>query len=482
MSISKTDFMAQATDAASNYPNVRQFLEARDPRMLAQMEAFATMMAMLSSQIDVAKFEPFLKSRDGTVLADASLKGVLPLGRACRVTLTLVNTGGVAVPLPAGRRLLDAKGRIYELDEAVTIPSVVGGVNGTASAKASQLRRRAVTSQVTEPADFYRLQVPLSDDDLFLNTLVVTKGTQEFIYAPDWFNVGIDQFAFQVEVDELRRMFICFGKSSVIGYGVKQGDEFTLDITECNGRINDLTPGGQFTLEYVYEAHETALRVLLDSVQDEGAAPASGTELRYMARYPAIYDHNAVYLGEFGFMLRRYITGIRFLSVWNEQIEENARGANVDNINCLFVSGLVSGMDNTTFQDRVTSLIARADNSYTVKYVAANQYPVPMTITASIAISWDLATVEAQIRALILQHYGDGSIEVSDGQSQPIKKAQINKLLRENIDALRDDKAEYDVDFTLPSTALPEHFLFVSAASLTVNVSSVEYGVSLWNH
>lgn len=477
MSISKAQFIEAAKNAASALPNVRQYLQAGDPRLLAQMEATATMFAMLSAQMDVAKLEPFLKSRDGTVLADAALKGVLPLARACKLTITLQNTGAQVVPLDAGRRLLDAKGRIYELDSAVSVPAT-----STINVTATQLRRRSVTIAVTQPSDFYSLQVPLSDDELYLNTLVVTKGLEEFTYAPDWFNVGIGDLAYQVEVDELRRMFVRFGKTSVIGYGVQQGDEFTLDITECNGKITDLVAGGQFTLEYIYEPEEPSLRLLLQSVQDQGAAPADSPELRYMARYPAIYDHNAVYLGEFGFLLRRYISGIRFLSVWNEHIEEGVRGPDEDNINTLFVSGLVSGMDNATFQQRVQTLIERADDSYTVTFVTPNLVAVPMTITASIAISWDLATVEAQIRALLLQEYGDGSIVVSDGMSQPIKKAAINKLLRDNVDALRDDKAEFDVSFTLPSTALPEHFLFISPASLTVDVSSVEYGVSLWNY
>lgn len=476
MSISKAQFLQAALDAASAFPNIQQFVQARDPRVLAQIEAQATMLAMLSEQISVAKFEPFLKARDSTVLADASLKGVLPLGRACNLTLSIQNTGSAEVSLAAGRRLVDPKGRLYELDSAVTIAATA-----TATVTATQIRRQTIVHEVLNPLPFHSLPITLSSEEAFLNTITVYLDDQEFRYAPDWFNVGVGDFAYQVEVDELRRMSVKLGQSNVIGYGAQQGDTFTLQLTECNGRISDLKVGDQFTLEYVVAASEASLKASMQSVQDEGAAPHSMAELRVMARYPAIYDHNAVYLGEFTFLLRRYLSGIRFLSVWNEQIEEGVRGADTDNINTLFVSGLVSGMSSPEFQSRVRTLIGRADDSYRVAFVAASLQAVPMTITASVAISWDVALVISQIRSLILGYLGDGSVHVSQGQARPIRKAVITRLLRENVDALRDDKAEFDVQFTLPVTPLPEHFLYVSAASLTVNVTSAEYGTSLWN-
>lgn len=322
----------------------------------------------------------------------------------------------------------------------------------------------------------------LSSDELFLNTLDVYRGTTLFTYAPDWFNVNPGQLAYQVEVDELRQMYVSFGKTSVIGYGVQQGDEFTLEFTECNGRISDLAPGADFNLEYVLLPTDSSTSVKLLTVLDEGAEPHTMPELRVMARYPAIYDHNAVYLGEFGLLLRRYLTGIRFLSVWNEQVEEGVRGASVNNINKLFVSGLVSGMSDAVFQERARALIQRADNSYRLGFVAAVPYGVPVTVRASVAISWDRAAVESSIRSLLLQYFGDGAINVSQGMARPIKKSQINRLLRENIVALRDDKAEFDVTVALPTPALPEHFLHIKPETLTVNVSSDGYGTSLWSN
>lgn len=475
--LSRDEFFAAALNEVAAFPNLANFASAQDARILAQLSAQAMMLSMVSAQVDTAMFEPFTKSRDGTVLADAALKGILPLARACRVTMTIENSGSSSVTLGAQRRLLDQKGRLYEIDSTVSVDA-----GGSATVSAQQIRRRSTSHTVIAASDFYQIQVSLAADEMHLNTLAVLLDNKEFSYAPDWCNVAVDQLSYQVEVDELRRMYVRFGKSTVIGYGVKVGDKFTLEMTECNGRIDDLVPGGQFNLEYILAAGEPDIRLSLVSVDDAGADPATMQELRVMSRYPAIYDHNAVYLGEFDFLLRRYMAGIRFLSVWNEQVEEGVRGASVDNINKLFVSGLVTGMSDQEFNDRVTQLVHRADSSYRIAIVPTVLTPVSVLVTGSIAISWDRAVVESQIRAILLDAYGDGAINVSEGMSNPIKKSSINRLLREKVDALRDDKAEFDVQLTFPAGLLPEHFLHFTPSQMNVTLTSDDYGSKLWNY
>ena len=481
MSTSKAEFLQAGVAELSAYPNIAQLARAQDPRVMAQIAVNAAMLAMLSSQIDVAMYEPFQKSRDGTVMADAAMKSILPLGRAARVTLQIENRTDVPVSLIARRRLLDQSGRLYELDAAVEIPA-----DDVATVTAQNIRRRTIDHAVDGARAFYRIPINSVDDGLYLSDITVSKGADTFAHAPDWFNVQPDDLAYQIEVDELRAMYVMLGKDGVVGYGARQGDRFVLSITECNGRVTDLRVDSVFNLEYVNNSAETGLGIKLVSVDDEGASPHSVDELRVMARYPAIYDHNAVYLGEFAFLVRRYTSGVRFLSVWNEQTEERVRGASEDNINKLFVSGLVSGMTNPVFEERASRVIRRADDSYRIQFVPAVMYPVPVTITASIAISWDLARVEAQIRALVLSVYGDGAQNVSVGMVAP-KKRDINDLLagrnKQNptrIDALMDEKAEFDVSMTLPAVILPEHFLYISPDSLTVTLSSAGYSTGLW--
>jgi hypothetical protein len=477
MSISASAIESAALAALSSFPTVATFVQAGDPRVLAQIKAQAAMLAMLSEQVDVAQYEPFMKARDATVLADASLKGVLPLARACRVQLAVTNGDAAPFVAAAGRRLVDQKGRVYVVDSAVTIAA-----GATISVACTQRTTRTITHSVSVATPFYRIELAQSESDIYLNTIGVFLGAQEFAYAPDWFNVGPDDFAYQVESDERRRMWVCMGSQGVVGYGVQPGDSFELRIAECEGLISDLAPASVFSLEYVYTPADGLLKAVLDTVLDTGAAPPSMADLRVMSRYPSIYDHNAVYLGEFDFLLRRYLTGIRFLSVWNEQIEEDARGASVNNINHLFVSGLVTGMTNAAFEARATELIARADDSYKVVFVPAVVLPVAIAITCTVASVHDTATVESQIRAAMLGKYGAGTPDVSKGMSNPIRNQVIIRLLREKVVALQDELSDFHVEVTLPGTILPEQFLHITSASMTVAVSRAEYNAGLWNY
>jgi hypothetical protein len=475
--ITQAEFLQKAIDAAtSSYPTIAQYIKAGDPRVMAMLGAMSTMLAMRSEENEVALYEPFAKARDATVLADASLKGILPLARACRVSLSVTNGGTSAYTLASGRRVQDPKGRIYQVDADATIQA------GTAATvTATQVVTRTISHTVTQPSGFYAIEVAQTADDVFLNSLSVWKGSQEFTYSPDWFNVMSGDYAYQAETDERRRLWVRFGSTGVVGYGVAAGDVIELRVTECEGRIAGLAPDDVFTLEYSYSAAEGLLSAKLSGVLDEGANPPGMADLRVMSRYPAIYDHNAVYLGEFDLMLRRYLSPIRFLSVWNEQAEEAARGASVNNINKLFVSGLVTGMSAAAFQAKATQLIQRADNSYRIQFVNAALTPVAVVVAGKVAMVHDAAAVAAQVRAAILAQFGDGQPAVSQGGTLAVRTQAISRLLRDKVPALADELSDFTVNVTAPTTMLPEMFMYVSDASLTVTIDRLAYGNGLWS-
>lgn len=464
-----------ALNALSQYPAVALAVQAGDPRVLAQIGAQVEMLSLMVDHTEVSRFEAFTKSRDSTILADASLKGILPLARACRVKVSLQNKGGAAFQVVAGRRFLDSKGRLYQADAAVTIPS---GQTALVAMTQKDVRSVSHTVQIAQP--FYEIQVPLSDS-VHLASLSVWKGSAELAYSPDYFNITAGQLAYTVETDELRRLWVRMGDSSRVGYSVSAGDVFEMRITECEGAVTDLTAGETFTLQYILTPADGQVSATLSTVDDSGANPPTMADLRVMARYPAIYDHNAVYLGEFDALLRRYLSP-RFLSVWNEQIEESVRGASVNNINTLFVSGLINGMANAAFEARVRELIARADDSYKVRFVATDIEPVPVSIVASVSVVHDAASVESQIRAAVLAAFGDGAPDVSQGMRNPIRVQAITRILKAQVPALQDDAADFRVTVTLPATVLPEQFLHVSAASLSVTVQRANFGNALWSY
>lgn len=468
---------AAALASLAAFPTVARFVQAGDPRVLAQIRAQAAMLAMLAEQVDNARFEPFVKSRDSTVLADATLKGILPLARSCRVTLSVTNNGTAPFTVTANRRILDPKGRVFMVDSDVVVAA-----GQTAQVAATQKTAREIAHTVTAPTPFYRLEVSTSQEDTFITGLQVFKGETEFSYVPDWFNVNPGDLFYQVETDERRRLLVCMGATDIVGYGVAAGDEFELRVTECEGKIEDLQTGSSFGFEYVLTVPDGQQEITLDAVSDVGANPPTISDLRVMARYPSIYDHNAVYLGEFDMMLRRYITGIRFLSVWNEQIEEQFRGPDEDNVNTLFVSGIVDGMSNDVFEARVSELITRADDSYSIKFVPAVVTAVPVTVTGQVAVVHDKATVEAQIRGVILANYASGSTLVSSGMSNPLRVQPISKLLKEKIAAFQDAVSDFNVTVTIGGTPLPEHFVQITNDSLTVTLTNANHNGGLWNH
>jgi hypothetical protein len=477
VAVSRDEFFQAALNELQAHPRVAALVRAGDPTVLASIGAMAAMLALKSANDEVSAYEPFIKARDATVLADAALKGVLPLGRPCRLRLDAVNAGASQFSLTAGRRFVGSKGRIYVAETGLSLNAGQSGVLDVRQATV-----RSVQHTVSNPSPFYSIEVPLTDAYAIVSALEVWKGGDQFDYAPDWFNVSPGQLAYQVEVDERRRMHIRMGSVNVIGYGVQAGDVFELRITECEGRLTDHTAGSPVALEYLLATADDGVGFSVDTVLDEGASPLSMDELRVMAEYPAIHDHDAVYLSQFVTLLRRYLTPITFLSVWNEQVEELARGASVNNINKLFVSGSVDGMTNTVFQERVRSLIGRADDSYRVSFVAPVEVAVPCVVDCSVSVIHQVDVVTADIKAALIAAYGKGAVAVSRGMSAPLREKSLAALLEKTVAALQDEKADLRITLSLPVSKLPEHFLYLTSASITVNVSRSTTGNGLWGY
>lgn len=475
MALLKADFMTALESAIRGRPAVAEAYRAGDPRLLAMTEAVATMLAMLSQQIDVAEAEPFLKARAGTVLADAALKGVLPMAKPARVTVTVANDSASTVSLAAGRGILDAKGRRYSIEGAATI-----GAGLSADITAVQLTTRVVSFTVPVSQPFLEVEVPPSEDGGFLAGLDVAEGGEPFIYAPDFCNVTAGQRIFHVETDERRRVFLRFGATGVAGHQPEAGEVLDITVRECQGSV-DLQVGDLFVLEYVDTADEAALGLTLNTVDVVGSAPPDTELLRVLARYQALHDSNAVYLADFDFLLRRQLANVRFLSVWNEQIEEAARGPNVANINKLFVSFVIAGQALDVSEAQIRSILARADNSYAIVFVPARIIQVPVTVAATVAAVHDPSDVAAQIRQVLLSEYGPNSATASRGLSRTFRMQALNTALKGRVPALQDLVSDFTVTIGDTLTALPEDYRYFAASTINVTVERITEGVGLWS-
>ena len=77
--LTKADFQRAIRDSISSYPAIAPLYQSGDPRVLQHLDAMATMLAMFSAQLETAMSEPFEKTRDATVLADAAMRGIVSL-------------------------------------------------------------------------------------------------------------------------------------------------------------------------------------------------------------------------------------------------------------------------------------------------------------------------------------------------------------------------------------------------------------------
>jgi hypothetical protein len=475
MALERIDIDAAIAAELSNYPVVAQLVQAGDPRILAQLGAQATMLHMMSQQLDVAEVEPFIKARDGTVLADASLKGILPLARGAQVALALHNAGTSSLTLAAGREFQDTKGRIYVLDATITLAP---GADVTATA--SQRTVRTITDNVTDSQPFYRVLVPPSPTGSHLMGIDVSDADGPYTYSPDFVNTAVGSKVFHVETDVFRQVYVRFGADGVTGVQPANGAALTITITECEGEV-DVQVGDRFALRYIVLPADNMLSALLDSVPTKGADPHDMAMLRVLTRYASLYDHNVVQLGNFDFYLRQYLLGARFLSVWNEQIEESVRGASVDNINNLFVSYSVPGQSDLITESQIKGWVRLVDSSYKVVFVERVDIEVPLTISAKISVVHEPGQVETQIRNLLLANYSDESPETSVGMIDAFRVNEISDLLRTNVPALQDGISDLQISFGSLPSPLPEQFRYLTDASITVTITRINQRIGLWN-
>lgn len=459
----KQEFLDQVAASISSYPTAAQFYQARDPRLMASLEAMATMLAMASMERDVQSMEQFTKARDVTVLADASIKGVLPFGTPTKNQITITNTTATAFTVLTGRVLLDTQGRPHIVDQGATVPA-----SGSATVTTWQQSSRTFNHTVSASQPFYLIPVAAPENERKIVKIQVKLGATEFAYVPDFVNVAPGDQMFHLFTDEFRDLYIEFGATTIAGYQPAAGEVFTITVTETEGQIEQAV-GSQFTFETATTLAEAGAALTLAAVLQPGADPMDIRTMREVTSYPSIYDPSAVYLGNFDFLLRRQLSPFKFLSVWNEQREEEVRGPDIDNINRLFVSALKDGVAQPTLEAQIVEVIRGADDSYRITFVAAAVVEIPVEITIRLAAVYDTVAVQQQVIGLVLTEYGIDSPFAKRGQGK-VQYKRLYDLIENNVPALQDREADMQIAITDAGATLPEQFRYVSPASLTVNV------------
>ncbi|MCY1360845.1 hypothetical protein D9M69_474900 [compost metagenome] len=258
--------------------------------------------------------------------------------------------------------------------------------------------------------------------------------------------------------------------------------------------------GSPMVFETMGGPEEALVEMHLDAVLEGGQSPLDMRTLRELAKYPSVYNHNAVFLGEFDFLVRRHFPSLRFLSVWNEGAEEAVRGMSVDNINALFVACLSGSGDEpvlfqpagqtvapqvvtdlTATQQSIRARILAADDSYRVRFYTPVRSEVAMTVRAKVASSYEESIVREQIRKVLLDNFGAEAPQSRRGLSAPLYQ-QVYQVLRQGVPALAVGRADLRVDIEDVGETVerPELWRYVSPDSLAVGVTTTNVATPYW--
>lgn len=500
--LTKDDFQRSISETVSRYPALSPLHQVKDPRMLQSLEAIATMLSMVSAQVDVGLNEPFLKSRDATVLADAAMRGIIPKATPARATVKVVNTGTADYTLDTARGIVDSSGRLWFTQTAPTIrPGETGFVD------CIQKRTVSITHTVNSFEPFYSIEIPPAVDESQLAGFSLRDADGEWSHRERYTNTWPGERVYHVEADDRKRVFIRFGVDSVVGVQPHVGHEFTLDIAYTFGDFVGSAAGvpppadSPFAFEYIQSPAENALTLTMHALLEPGSSPMDIVTLRDLARYPSVYEHNAVFLGEFDFLVRRHFPTLRFLSVWNEQREELARGANIDHINTLFVACLSQDGTEPTLtqpdpqtplmpsviapaaltgtQQAIRDKILEADDSYKIKFYTPVRSKITCTIRARVSSVYIASAVRDKVTRLVLDEYGEEASASKRGDNRPLYR-RIYALIREKIFELNDANADLVVEIAEPASPRPELWRYIAPDSLSVTVATENTAIDAW--
>lgn len=454
-------------------PEILERYTAQDPLVVQQIRTIAAYLSLLSQEIDIASLEPFIKTRDRSIIADATNKGILPLGTASRHILQVINNGAKPVTLGQGREVEDsAGGRIWRLMQSITIePEETGEV----AVEQSEYREIEYTPSYTEA--FHRFAIHLTDD-LFMCGISVldiqTNPATAYSYVPRWMNVAIGDKAFNLTTDEMRRAFIQFGDSDRAGVTATPQSTFRIGITETHGEV-DTTRLKDASLVDVYttEEQKVVVKFKTGGLVRKGSDPLTVSQLKILSSYPSLYDESAVYLGNFDYLVRqKFMNRAHFISVWNENIQQKHYGVTWQDINRLNIAvQAIEESEQENLEDEITQLIGRADSLYLdrVNKRTVDGVEYVLNITGRLASIHNVEAVKAQIRSLLVAEYGKGSLNASRWLVNGFNGQEISNLIRTKIPAFQDRISDFSI---LPSTRVykPHEWVYMTNDSINVTL------------
>jgi hypothetical protein len=470
----------------NDYPEIAERWRAGDPTVRAMMTSIVEAVVFLKRDNEINTIEPFIKSNNRTIIADAINKGILPVATPCQHQVTVQNSSDVTLTLSQGRLIEDGTGRQWRLLAAVTVAS---NEVKTVLAEQSIVNRVDMTVPINEP--FYTVALSTTEDAYFAGISVVNTTTGEvYQHTPKFMNAGINTPSFTLQSDNLTNINVIFGATDRAGKTVQTGEVYQIAITQSYGEV-DPASLSQAALSEVYLESENQLTLYFKSgdMVRAGANPLTINQLRLLASFPSMYDRNAVFMGNFTFLvMQHFMTRFNYMAIWNETVHERYYGADVSNINHLnltVVAKSSSASERAQLITDIKQLVARADSLLEdrVRVKTVTLRPYQITITGRLAAVHDIDSVRTQIKELLLAGYGKGSLAASHHNADGFNRQEIATRIRSTISAFQDRISDFTVigEDVASQPVKPHEWAFLDTNSITINLTrTADSGNAIW--
>lgn len=469
--------------ALQAYPDIYARYISGDSTVTAPMSAIQHMLAEIGRDVEVSEIEPFIKSREATILADASNKGILPLGTPCQHYITLTNRGTQRLTILSGRVFEDAQGRPWQfLQNAEVLP------NESVDVLAEQSQVRKVKKTIIETLPFNQFKIDIEEDMSLVSLTAVDQDSNIYNFVTRWMNTKAGDYAIILKTDTLREITLEFGDTARFGRTLEANTELDITVLETYGEV-DASTLKEAMLQQANTADEAklAIRFKAGGVVRMGANPLSIDQMRLLASYPT-HDDNAVFLGNFDFLVRKnFMNRTFYLNVWNEVIHEQNFGASINNINHLFVSVVPKNpSEYDLICNEISQLIAKVDSLYSygnVVFIEPVERPFQIIIKAILSPVHDENVVKEQIKTLLISNYGKEQFASSYNMNNGFNLQEIIALINKQIPAFQDRQSDFkiDVEDLSQNNIKPSHWLYISADSITFDIQrSTGHGGGMW--
>ena len=467
--LTQADFEARIVAVLDDYEILERY-NAQDPIVLRFLRSIAAFLSLFSQEVDISEIEPFIKTRDRSIIADATNKGILPIGMPTQHVLEVLNRSANSITLSQGRMIEDNSGsRPWRLLQSVTVNS---GETGEVLVEQSEYREVQYTVQSTE--NFHRVELQLRDDLSLAGITVRDNSNQAYQLKKRWMNVEPLEYAFNLTTDSLRRIFIEFGDDERAGRTAQANQVFTFGILETYGDV-DVSRLKDASLLDVLTTDETkvSVRFKQGGIVRQGADPLNISQLRVLATYPALYDENAVFLGNFDYSVRqKFMARCHYIAVWNENEQDRYYGVTYQDINHLHIAVVAkNNAEQANLETEIIQYIGLLDSLYKdrVRVHTVVEKLFEITLNGRLAAVHDLDGVKAQIKGLLVDRYGRTKISASRWLVNGFNTQGISTQLRTNIVAFQDNISDFSLNVPVVLNK-PHEWVYISEPSITLNI------------